>query len=642
MNENGSHLQWKPITNRCPGGPGRAGTIPRLFLGSFDMTKRLASALIFITFSSLAFAGDPNAGKQTFRQQCALCHSAEPNDNGGAQGPNLTQVYGRRAATAASFSYSKPLIDSGLIWDAATLDRFLASPTAVVPGSAMVVAVPDKSDREHLIAYFKALKDGSFKEAPAASRSVSRQAVAAFLAGFGCHAPVEKAQTLLVTIQDTNALLEALGCKVPQAQKGDADWKRDTPGRVHRIEVQDLPAPFATPAVAIRPTVVDKPSNAKLSVPEGFRVDIFASGVQGPRTLRVAPNGDIFVAQPREGRVSVLRPAADGSKADTVTTFAQGLVEPYGIQFHPRGSEPQWVYISENNRVVRYRYRAGDTQASGVPEVVIERLTQNGSGGHSTRDLAFSADGRRLFVSVGSQSNVAEDMPKKTPAEAKAWEAQHGLGAAWGTETNRAAVLVFEVSSNRPGRIFASGIRNCVGLTVHPKSGDLWCTTNERDMLGDDLVPDYSTRVKENAFYGWPWYYLGSHEDPRLKGDRPDLAGKALMPDVLYRAHSAALSLVLYPTAQGRSAFPAQYQGDGFAVLHGSWNRGTRTGHKVVRVRMKNGEPTGEYEDFLVGFIIDDARVWGRPAAAEVASDGSLLISDDGAQVIHRISYAQQ
>jgi glucose/arabinose dehydrogenase len=160
-------------------------------------------------------------------------------------------------------------------------------------------------------------------------------------------------------------------------------------------------------------------------------------------------------------------------------------------------------------------------------------------------------------------------------------------------------------------------------------------------LLGDDLVPDYSTRVKENGFYGWPWYYLGNHEDPRLKGDRPDLAGKAIVPDVLYQAHSAALTLTFYPASSGKAAFPKEYVGDGFAMLHGSWNRSFRTGHKVVRVRMKDGVPTGEYEDFMVGFIADDGNVWGRPTGGVVAADGSLLVSDDTGNTIYRISYGR-
>jgi glucose/arabinose dehydrogenase len=245
-----------------------------------------------------------------------------------------------------------------------------------------------------------------------------------------------------------------------------------------------------------------------------------------------------------------------------------------------------------------------------------------------------------MYVAVGSASNVAEDLPKKTVAEAQAWEGEHGLGAAWDYEADRAAVLEYEVGTNKPGKTFATGIRNCVSLAMQPKTNDLWCTTNERDLLGDDLVPDYSTRVKKGGFYGWPWYYLGNHEDPRLQGDRPDLAGKAIKPDVLYQAHSAALNLAFY-TATGLSAFPSEYVGDAFIALHGSWNRSFRTGYKIARVRMKNGKPTGEYEDFMTGFIVDDGNVWGRPVATTVLRDGSLLVSDDGADQIYRVYYTR-
>jgi len=195
------------------------------------------------------------------------------------------------------------------------------------------------------------------------------------------------------------------------------------------------------------------------------------------------------------------------------------------------------------------------------------------------------------------------------------------------------------VDSKAPGKVFASGIRNCVSLTMQPKTNSLWCTTNERDLLGDNLVPDYSTRVAQGSFFGWPWYYMGSHEDPRLKGDRPDLKAKVSVPDVPYQAHSAALGLIFYTATSGKSAFPAEYAGDGFAMLHGSWNRGLRTGHKVVRVRMNNGVPTGEYEDFLTGFIVDDGDAWGRPVSGAVLADGSLLVSDDGGNIIYRVSY---
>ena len=236
---------------------------------------------------------------------------------------------------------------------------------------------------------------------------------------------------------------------------------------------------------------------------------------------------------------------------------------------------------------------------------------------------------------------AGESASRQAVAEAQAWEAQHGLGAAWGPEENRADVLAFDAQKPGAARVFATGIRNCVGLVVQPANGELWCTTNERDLLGDDLVPDYSTRVREGGFYGWPWYYFGNHEDPRLKGERPDLAGKALVPDVPFQAHSAALNLAFYEATSGAAAFPAEWRGEGFVALHGSWNRGLRTGHKVVRVLMKDGVPTGEYEDFLTGFITGEGEAWGRPVCPVVARDGALLVSDDAGNTIWRVAPAR-
>jgi glucose/arabinose dehydrogenase len=417
-----------------------------------------------------------------------------------------------------------------------------------------------------------------------------------------------------------------------------SDWTGDAPGVVHRVDVDALPAPFATPSGRNFPQVIDKPANAQLEAPAGFAVTTFTSDVEGPRVMRIAPNGDIFVTETQAGRIKVLRPTADHSGVASSEIFAEGLDRPFGMQFYPSGNRPQWLYVSENNRVIRYAYRVGNMEASSDPEVIVPQLAPTGTG-HYTRDLAFSLDGNRMFVSVGSGSNVAENMPKKTPAEIQAWEAEHGLGAAWGDETNRAGVQVFEVGSNAPGKMYATGIRNCVGLTIQPGTGDLWCTVNERDALGDNLVPDYSTRVQEGGFYGWPWYYMGDHEDPRHAGERPDLAGKTITPDVPYQAHSASTGLDFYTVTDGASAFPAEYLGDGFAVLHGSWNRAARTGHKVVRVMMDDGVPTGEYEDFLVGFITGDGDPWGRPVGVSVASDGSLLVSDDGSNAIYRVSH---
>ena len=474
----------------------------------------------------------------------------------------------------------------------------------------MVIPVPDTTQRADLIAYFQGVKDGTFKPA------------AATLAGGPPTGPPPGSPSANRPI------------------KGSDDWKKDVPGRAHRIRIAKLPAPYDTPSSAKFPVLVPRPADAVVKLPPGFEMTVFASGTTGARKMLLAPNGDILLSETQANKIVVMHPSADGSHAEQITTYAQGLVLPHGMAFYPNARHPQWLYVAETNRLVRYAYKPGDTVASGVPEIVVPQLSPVAGGGHFSRDVAFSLDGRKMYVSVGSQSNVAEDMPKKTADEAKAWEAAHGLGAAWGNEENRADVLVWNVgATDKPGKVYASGIRNCVSLTIQPANGALWCTTNERDMLGDDLVPDYSTRVKPGAWYGWPWYYMGNHEDPRHAGERPDLAGKVTSPDVPYQAHSAALNLTFYTASSGASAFPKEYVGDGFAVFHGSWNRAFRTGHKVVRVRMKNGVPTGEYDDFLVGFIVDDGNAWGRPVALMQNRDGSLLLSDDIAGIVYRIAY---
>jgi glucose/arabinose dehydrogenase/cytochrome c2 len=566
--------------------------------------KLILMILTSVVLSQSAIAADANAGKTFFSQQCGLCHTAEPNDNGGAQGPSLQGIFDR-AAASGTFSYSQALSSANLTWDADTLDSFLANPTTTVPGSSMVVPVLNGTDRENVIAYFEALGNGSFEDPNSAG----------FTGYGGSREPVSTTRI------------------------ENADWMLDAPGRVHRIDVSNLPEPYATEAVSNQPQVVDKPEGAELQVPAGFDVEVFTSELQAPRSIVAAPNGDIFVVETLAGRVKVMSPNADSSAPRQIEVFAQGLLQPLGIAFYPAGDQPEWVYVAETNRVVRYPYQVGDTVANGVPEVVVAELSPVG-GGHYTRDLAFSQDGRRMFVSIGSQSNIADDMPTKSASEIQAWEAERGLGAAWGQEENRASVMVFDVGSDRPGRLFATGIRNCVGLTVQPETDDVWCSTNERDMIGDDLVPDYSTRVVDGGFYGWPWYYMGNYEDPRLAGIRPDLAGKAIVPDVPYTAHSAAVDLEFYTASTGSSAFPAEYVGDGFAVLHGSWNRADRTGHKVVRVPIENGVPTGEYIDFMVGFITPVGGTWGRPVAIGQMQDGSMLVSDDGSNLVYRISYS--
>ncbi len=441
------------------------------------------------------------------------------------------------------------------------------------------------------------------------------------------------------------ALLLALLCLALPAQAqtltGKAaygDYQTDAPGVTRRITEGDLPQPYESRSSGNGPRVGNPPSvDAAPKVPDGFTVTRFAEGLTNPRIIRVAPNGDIFVAETAAGRVRVFRAADGATRPERNEVFAQNLDAPFGIAFYPLTGEPQYVYVANNNAVIRFPYRSGDLKARGNAEIIVPKFSDD-VGGHSTRDVAFSKDGARMFVSVGSGSNVAEGMPKRSAAQAQRYEEGRGLGVLWGAETNRADVLAFD-PNGRNEKIFATGIRNCVGLAVHPQSGDLWCSTNERDGLGDDLPPDYATRVKEGSFYGWPWYYIGNHEDPRHAGARPDLAGKATVPDVLIQPHSAPLQMTFYQAAAGATAaFPAEYNGDGFAALHGSWNRAKRTGYKIVRLKLKDGVPTGEYQDFLTGFVSSEREVWGRPVGVAMAKDGALLVGEDGNGTIWRVA----
>jgi glucose/arabinose dehydrogenase len=409
------------------------------------------------------------------------------------------------------------------------------------------------------------------------------------------------------------------------------DWHADAPGVVRHITIDALPSPNATLSAHRFPSVVTRPAGAMLHVPPGFEVEPFATGLERPRLLRVAPNGDVFVAESDAGRLRILRTAPDATARPQSYVFAEGLSYPFGVAFWPAGSDPHFIYVAATDQVVRFPYRAGDTRARGKPEVVVPHLPV---GGHATRDLVFSPDGRTMFVSVGSADNIATDLPAHDPASARAWDAAHGLGAAWGSEQDRAAVLAFDPDGGNR-RIVAAGLRNCTAEAIQPSVEALWCVVNERDGLGDDLPPDYATSVQQGAFYGWPWYYIGDHADPRLKGLRPDLAGHVTVPDVLIQPHSAPLGIVFYQGDQ----FPKDYRGDAFVTLRGSWNRARRTGYKVVRLHFANGRPTGEYEDFLTGFVASDQAVWARPVGIAVARDGSLLVSEDGNGTIWRIAY---
>ncbi len=419
------------------------------------------------------------------------------------------------------------------------------------------------------------------------------------------------------------------------------DWRADAPLVRRKIAPADLPPPFATRSANNFPREVTRARSAAPNVPPGFHADLFASRLEDPRVLRTAPNGDIFVVESEPGRIRVLRSAEGATRPSANAVFASGLEGPFGIAFYPSGPDPQWVYVASSGSVVRYPYASGDLKARGKPEAVVRQLPHaRGLGvqrGHITRDILFFKDGRQMLVSVGSASNVAEKMSKRDAAATARWEQEHGLGTAWDDETDRAAVLAFD-PDGRNGRVFASGLRNCVGMAAHPATGDIWCSTNERDELGDDLVPDYVTRIRDRSFFGWPWFYIGANEDPRHRGERPDLKDKIAVPDVLVQAHSASMNMAFYDGSQ----FPAEYRGDAFVAQHGSWNRAKRTGYKVIRVRLKDGAPTGEYEDFMTGFVVSDSSVWGRPVGVTVARDGALLVSEDGGGTIWRISYRRQ
>jgi glucose/arabinose dehydrogenase len=410
------------------------------------------------------------------------------------------------------------------------------------------------------------------------------------------------------------------------------DWRTDAPGVMRKITPADLPRPGATASAANRSSVVGRPAGATLQTMPGFSVEPFVTGLPGARLIRIAPNGDIFVALSRpEGRIVVIRTGNDMT-GPKVATFASGLRDPYGIAFYPPGPDPQWVYVGQAGEVLRYPYRSGDTKASGEPQMLVSDLAIG--GGHWTRDLAFSPDGRVMYVAVGSGSNVAENMGAR-PDDLAAFEKSRALGAAWGREEWRANVLAYDPDGGNK-RVFATGIRNCSGLAVQPGTGTLYCATNERDLLGDNLPPDYVTSVRQGAYYGWPWYYIGSHEDSRPSGGaRPDLAGKVTVPDVLIQPHSAPLGIAFNTGDQ----FSKAWWGDAFVALHGSWNRALRTGYKIVRLPFKDGKPTGEYQDFVVGFAAGDNDVWGRPVGVAFAKDGSLLFSDDGNGVIYRVAH---
>lgn len=379
----------------------------------------------------------------------------------------------------------------------------------------------------------------------------------------------------------------------------------DVPGQRFSISPTSLPKPYASPAVDNTSQVVPRPTGALPKAPAGFVVSVFAAGISDARWMTIAPNGDVFLAESDPGKIVVLRPSADGSHAATVSTFASGFSQPHGLAIR-NGA----IYIADTKSIWRYRYTDGALTARGR-RVHVADTTPPAGVGHFTRDIVFDSQGN-LFLTIGSRNNVAQDpLPYAS---------------------------VQKVNADGTLTTFASGLRNPVGIAFFPGTDDLYVTVNERDGLGDNLPPDYLTRIQQGDFFGWPYAYTGPHPDPDFGKKRPDLVAKTKTPDVLFQAHSAPLGLVFYEGNQ----FPAEYKGDAFIALHGSWNSAHPTGYKVVRVHFANGRPENAYENFVTGWwdgSTSPARVWGRPVGLTVAKDGSLLIADDKGSTVWRVAY---
>ncbi len=372
-----------------------------------------------------------------------------------------------------------------------------------------------------------------------------------------------------------------------------------------------LASPFHTESARRSSRVVPQPANARLTVPKGFKVNVYAEGdFRYPRWMALAPNGDIFVADSRANSIIVLRDTNKDGKADQRWVWSSKLAQPFGMAFHK-----DWFYVANTDSVVRFSYKKGQTEAVGDPERVVE-LTPGGYNQHWTRNVLFSKDGKQMFVSIGSASNVDVE-----------------------ADPRRAAISVYD-PDGKNHRIYAGGLRNPIGLAWNPKTGELWTAVNERDGLGDDLVPDYATSVKDGGWYGWPYSYIGKNRDPRRK-EETELVDKTIVPDVLFTSHVAALGIQFYTGKM----FPKEYQGDAFVAFHGSWNRSKLSGYTVVRIPFDaKGKLEGNrYENFVSGWLPDENsnEVWGRPVGLLVNSDGSLLIADDGARKIWRVSYGK-
>jgi glucose/arabinose dehydrogenase len=364
-----------------------------------------------------------------------------------------------------------------------------------------------------------------------------------------------------------------------------------------------LPAPFATNSAGNGPHGEKPPAGFLPTVPAGFQINVYATDFKHPRWLTVAPNGDIFLAENGAGQIIVMRDPQHTGAAQERDVFVSGVKRPFGIAFHEN-----YIYVGNTNELVRFRYDPKTSKRLGEKEHLLDLPT----GGHDTRAVAVSPDGKHLFVAVGSESNINT-----------------------GEDPRRAAVTICDLDGKN-ARLYATGLRNPVGLALEPVTGELWTSVNERDELGDDLPPDYFTSLKDGGFYGWPYSYIGGNVDPRVKPQKPELVARAIIPDVLLGAHVAPLQFAFYTGKQ----FPGSYRGGAFVAEHGSWNRATRSGYQIAFVAFKDGKPSADPVPFMTGLVPDPSKadVNGRPVGVTVAPDGSLLVSDDGANVIYRIT----
>ena len=374
-----------------------------------------------------------------------------------------------------------------------------------------------------------------------------------------------------------------------------------------QVKNPSLPEPFHTPAATNRPQVIARPDGAQLTLPQGFNIDVFAEGFQRPRFMLEGPGQEILLSDSVvNGSVWVLQDKDRNFKEESKKKILEGLDRPFGLALWK-----DYLYVAETTSLKRYKYNAKAMQVDGKGEELVS--LKDFKDGHWTRSVLFDAGGKKMYLTVGSASNVDA-----------------------GEDPMRAAIHRYNPDGSGH-EVVATGVRNVIGLRWYPGTQTLWAAVQERDGLGDDLVPDYFTAVKTGGFYGWPYAYIGPNEDPRRKGEKPDLVKKTIAPDVQLGAHVAVLDTLFYTGKQ----FPKEYQGGAFLAFHGSWNRSRRVGYSLAFIPFREGKPQSGPKDFLNGFMLapEKREVWGRPVGLLQLPDGSLLMSDDGGNKIWRISY---